>query len=182
MRSPTPALQSVAQPGHGQVRQAQAVWSIGNLRRLKYLYVKQNKLSGALPEELGQAAKVIAENRKRGVVVQAWSPLGKALRGTAREACAEIGRKYGKSAAQVALKWILSHNATVATQSTSAVHLQQDVALFVMQFEAMRESTARIAAGEDPDEVNESMSAPPGANRALRRAAKAKKKKSKSKM
>ena len=66
--------------------------------------------------------------------------------------------------------------------ATASQVSEQDVALFVMQFEAMRESTARIAAGEDPDEVNESMSAPPGANRALRRAAKAKKKKSKAKM
>jgi len=58
---------------------------------------------------------------------------------------------------------------------------ETEVGLFLMQFEAMRESTRRIAAGEDPDEVNTSMSAPPGANRAARRnakknAAKAKKK------
>lgn len=43
--------------------------------------------------------------------------------------------------------------------------------MFLMQFEAMRESTKRIAEGEDPDEVNESLSAPPGSNRAARRAA-----------
>lgn len=63
---------------------------------------------------------------------------------------------------------------------------ETEVALFVMQFEAMRESTKRIAAGEDPDKVNESMMAGPGANRAARRAAKKKvasgKKKSKEKM
>lgn len=47
-----------------------------------------------------------------------------------------------------------------------------EVALFLMQFEAMRESTRRIAAGEDPDEVNASLAAPPGSNRAARRAAK----------
>lgn len=52
---------------------------------------------------------------------------------------------------------------------------ETDVALFLMQFEAMRESTRRIAAGEDPDEVTESMAAaPPGANRQARRAAKKK--------
>jgi len=51
---------------------------------------------------------------------------------------------------------------------------ETEVALFVMQFEAMRESTKRIAAGEDPDQVNESMMAGPGANRAARRAAKKK--------
>ena len=44
--------------------------------------------------------------------------------------------------------------------ATASQVSEQDVALFVMQFEAMRESTARIAAGETPL-VNESMSAPP---------------------
>jgi len=52
---------------------------------------------------------------------------------------------------------------------------ETEVALFVMQFEAMRESTKRIAAGEDPEDVNQSMAAGPGANRAVRRASKKKK-------
>jgi len=59
---------------------------------------------------------------------------------------------------------------------------ESEVALFVMQFEAMRESTKRIAAGEDPDEVNESMMAGPNSNRAARRAAKKKSMKKKNKM
>lgn len=64
--------------------------------------------------------------------------------------------------------------------ATASNQEESEVALFLMQFEAMRESTKRIAAGEDPDEVNESMAAPPGANRAVRRASKkAAKKKSK---
>ena len=49
-----------------------------------------------------------------------------------------------------------------------------------------RESTLRIAEGEDPDDVNESLSAPPGANRQARRLANKKKakaaKKKKNKM
>lgn len=51
--------------------------------------------------------------------------------------------------------------------------------------QAMRESTRRIADGEDPDAVNESLSAPPGANRQARRVAdkkKAKAAKKKTKM
>jgi len=52
---------------------------------------------------------------------------------------------------------------------------EAEVGLFLMQFEAMRESTRRIADGEDPDLVNESLSAPPGANRQARRNAKKKK-------
>mmetsp|Transcript_66628 Transcript_66628/g.130655 ORF Transcript_66628/g.130655 Transcript_66628/m.130655 type:complete len:237 (-) Transcript_66628:236-946(-) len=48
---------------------------------------------------------------------------------------------------------------------------EKDVALFVAEFEAMRQSTMRIAAGEDPDEVNRSMGEGKG-NRAGRRATK----------
>merc|ERR1719421_2061677 len=54
----------------------------------------------------------------------------------------------------------------------ASVQPATEVGLFLMQFEAMRESTRRIAAGEDPDEVNTSMAAPPGSNRQARRAAK----------
>ena len=63
--------------------------------------------------------------------------------------------------------------------ATASNQEESEVALFLMQFEAMRESTKRIAAGEDPDDVNECMSAPPGANRAVRRASKKKAKKAK---
>jgi signal recognition particle GTPase len=53
---------------------------------------------------------------------------------------------------------------------------EKDVLLFVAEFEAMRESTSRIAAGEDPDKVNASLGDGKG-NRSQRRAiAKAQKK------
>lgn len=45
---------------------------------------------------------------------------------------------------------------------------EKDVALFVAEFEAMRQSTMRIAAGEDPDAVNADLEAGSG-NRAARR-------------
>jgi len=54
----------------------------------------------------GGATKVVAENAKRGVVVQAWSPLRRALSGEALAKCEEVGKKYKKSAAQVALRCV----------------------------------------------------------------------------
>eukprot|EP00435_Cladocopium_sp_Y103_P042351 s553_g11.t1 len=49
-------------------------------------------------------AKAVEENGKRGILVQAWGPLGSGSLGiSASSACEEIGQKYGKSAAQVAL-------------------------------------------------------------------------------
>jgi len=72
---------------------------------------------------------VVADNAKHGVVVQAYSPLGSgSLAGDAM--LQKIGTAHNKSAAQVALRWILQHNATIATQSTNAQYLQQDIDIF----------------------------------------------------
>jgi len=78
----------------------------------------------------GNAAKVIEENRKRGILVQAWSPLGRALRGTRKDACAEVGKKYGKSAAQVALRWIADTGCTFTTQTKTKSHFEEDINIF----------------------------------------------------
>ena len=94
----------------------------------------------------GKAAEIVAENRKRGVVVQAWSPLRKALKGRARDACAEIGQKYGKSAAQVGLKWIAQANggATYTTQTKSKEHFKEDLEIF--DFTLTAEEIATLSA------------------------------------
>jgi diketogulonate reductase-like aldo/keto reductase len=63
------------------------------------------------------------------VVVQAYSPLGSG--GLLHVPLLQhIGAAHGKTAAQVALRWIYQHNATINTQSTSVTHLQQDVDIF----------------------------------------------------
>lgn len=47
--------------------------------------------------------------QKNGIVVEAWSPLGR--RGALESgALREIGAKYGKSAAQVCVRWVLQHD------------------------------------------------------------------------
>ena len=77
-----------------------------------------------------------------GVTYQSFSPLCGPCEGSDHmelitgDLVTKIGKAHGKSGAQVALKWILAHNATVATQSTSALHLPQDVALFDFELTA----------------------------------------------
>jgi len=78
----------------------------------------------------GGAAAVIAENQKRGVLVQAWSPLRKALSGSAKTACADIGKRYGKTAAQVALRFIVDTGATFTTQTQTKSHFEEDLDIF----------------------------------------------------
>jgi diketogulonate reductase-like aldo/keto reductase len=78
---------------------------------------------------VGNHGSEVEDDGKLGVVVQAYSPLGSG-RLVNDPLLKQIGTYYNKSAAQVALRWILQHNATIATQSTSATHLGEDVNIF----------------------------------------------------
>ena len=74
-------------------------------------------------------ADVLALNAKHNINVQAYSPLGS---GSVLQnpTVVQIAVAHGKSAAQVALRYIVQKNGTVATQSTKATHLREDVAIF----------------------------------------------------
>jgi len=76
----------------------------------------------------------VKENSKRGVLVQAWAPLGGSLGGRfssqMKGVCSEIGRRYGKSGAQVALRWIIQSGAAVCTQTKKKSHFVEDLDIF----------------------------------------------------
>jgi len=69
------------------------------------------------------------ENAKYGIVEQAYSPLGSGRLAT-DPLLQGIGKEHNKTAAQVALRWILQHNATINTQSTNPAYLKQDADIF----------------------------------------------------
>lgn len=92
----------------------------------------------------GFDGSAVEENRKRGVVVQAWSPLSSGMLGRrASNTCEEIGKKYGKSGAQVALRWILQTGATFSTQSKVKEHFVEDLNIF--DFELTPEEMERLS-------------------------------------
>ena len=82
--------------------------------------------------------------------VQAWSPLGNGRltrfrrdAPAARAACEAAGRAHGgKSAEQVALRWVTQAGASFTVQASSGAHFADDVALF--DFELTREEMARL--------------------------------------
>ena len=83
-----------------------------------------------LPLSVGKSTQPINDDLALGgIVAQAYSPLGTGSL-VSDPLLRKIGASHSKTAAQVALKWLLAHNATVATQSTSVAHLKQDVDLF----------------------------------------------------
>lgn len=90
----------------------------------------------------------VAENTKRGILVQAWAPLGASLggrfSGTMKGACGTIGKKYGKSFAQVALRWIVQTGASFTTQSKNKEHFVEDLDIF--DFELTADEMATLSA------------------------------------
>ncbi len=94
-----------------------------------------NQLPLGVGYKTKQNADLLKENKKRGVLVQAWSPL-RVLSSGALSACAAVGKQYGKTPQQVALKWILAKGATYTCQTTSKQHFQEDIDVFDFELSA----------------------------------------------
>jgi len=80
-------------------------------------------------------------NRKRGIVPQAYTPLGgrqgafdpTVLNSTLAK---KIGAAHNKSAAGVALKWLTDNNIPLSVQSMNPAHLASDIDLWSWNFTA----------------------------------------------
>ena len=83
-----------------------------------------------MPYSVGHGSDTtVADDAKLGVLVQAYSPLaGGSLPSDAD--CLKIGASHGKSAAQVALRWIVQRNATFTTSASTAAYFAEDVSIF----------------------------------------------------
>ena len=101
--------------------------------------------------------ELIGQLRSKGIVAEAWSPLG-GTRGNllGSPVLAEIGAKYGKSAAQVVIRWHIQRGVVVLPKSTHAERIKQnfDVFDFNLTSEDMTDITALNTGkrnGADPD-------------------------------
>jgi diketogulonate reductase-like aldo/keto reductase len=66
--------------------------------------------------------------REHGITLTAYCPLGKG-RVIRDPMLAKIGQKYGKSAAQVSLRWLLQKGAIVIPKAGSVEHLRENMAM-----------------------------------------------------
>ena len=101
--------------------------------------------------------ELIGQLRSKGIVAEAWSPLG----GTGGNllgspVLAEIGAKYGKSAAQVVIRWHIQRGVVVLPKSTHVERIKQNFDVF--DFNLTSEDMTAITAlntgkrnGADPD-------------------------------
>jgi 2,5-diketo-D-gluconate reductase A len=100
-----------------------------------------------LPYNVGyHPGNSVAENKKRGILVQAWAPLGGSLGGrfssSMKGTCGQIGKKYNKSFAQVALRWIVQSGGSFTTQSQDKEHFKEDLDIF--DFELTQEEMSTL--------------------------------------
>ena len=83
--------------------------------------------------------------KENGIVPQAWYPLGHGDRALLQEPLfAQLGKKYGKSAAQVILRWHIQYGDIVIPGSKNPDHIKANFDLF--DFELTSEEMAQVAA------------------------------------
>jgi diketogulonate reductase-like aldo/keto reductase len=101
--------------------------------------------------------KLLAFTKEKGIQLTAWSPL---MQGNLDlQTLADIGAKYGKSAAQVVLRWDLQNGVVTIPKSVNPARQQENADIF--DFSLTAEEMAQISAlnrnqrfGSDPDNFN----------------------------
>ena len=80
-----------------------------------------------------------------GTHMMAWAPLAEGRNGFfSNPVLSEIGKKYGKSVAQVALRWLLQRDVIIIPKSIHRERMEQN--LDILDFELSKEDMAAIAA------------------------------------
>lgn len=119
-----------------------------NLEQIKeILYVCEVK-PAVLQTELhpyNQEPRLKAFLHENGIIPQAWYPLGHGDKALLQEPIfGELGQKYGKSAAQIILRWHIQDGNIVIPGSKNPVHIQSNFDLF--DFALTDEEMAKIKA------------------------------------
>jgi diketogulonate reductase-like aldo/keto reductase len=94
-------------------------------------------------------SKVIAACRERGLVLTAYCPLARG-RLTDDAVLSDIGRRFGKTPAQVALRWLMQQDIIAAIpRSSNAARIAENIDVF--DFQLTDEDVRRIGALKRPD-------------------------------
>lgn len=94
-----------------------------------------------------------------GIATESWSPLGQGTLVT-DDTIAEIGRKYGKTSAQVILRWHIEKGLIAIPKSVTPVRIRENIDIFDFQLDAedmsvletLDDKAGRI--GPDPEAFN----------------------------
>ena len=80
---------------------------------------------------MNQQIKAEEVMNKYGVHIEAWAPFGEGKNGMfTNETLVNIGKKYGKSAAQVILRWLIQRGVIIACKSTHIERMKENFDVF----------------------------------------------------
>jgi 2,5-diketo-D-gluconate reductase A len=87
---------------------------------------------------LFQQKALRAEHAKRGIATEAWGPLCHGSVDLAAEmpSLVNLGERYGKSIAQVILRWHIQHGTIIFPKTSSKERLIENIALFDFELNA----------------------------------------------
>ncbi|AKH87895.1 2,5-didehydrogluconate reductase DkgA [Edwardsiella tarda] len=86
---------------------------------------------------LMQQATLQAWNRRHGIATEAWSPLAQGGEGVFdAEPIRRLAAKYGKTPAQIVIRWHLDCGRIVIPKTVSAMRLKENIAVFDFKLEA----------------------------------------------
>ncbi len=103
----------------------------------------------------------LADDRRRGIVTQAWSPLANDPGLLRDPVVGRIAQRSGRSAAQVLLRWHVQQGIAIVPKASSVERLRQNLALFDFQLsdDDLRElatlETGLRVQGQDPASYEE---------------------------
>ena len=87
--------------------------------------------------------------KQHGIEIEAWSPLAQG-KATKDETLAAIGKEYGKTAAQVALRWALQRGDIIFPKSLHRERMEENKALFDFELSSSQmDQIAGLDQGED---------------------------------
>ena len=96
--------------------------------------------------------------RENGILVEAWSPLGNG-RVLTNPVLMEIAEKYGRSVAQICLRWCLQHEVLPLSKSVTPSRIEENFRMFDFEIsstdiEAINSIDLCGWSGNDPDKVD----------------------------
>ncbi|MGK4143734.1 aldo/keto reductase [Weissella paramesenteroides] len=104
----------------------------------------------------------VLENLRRGIKVEAWSPLGRGSAALKEPVIQKIAEKYGKSTSQIITRWHIDRGIIPVLRSSNPAHQREDLDVFDFELENneiaaindLNREDGRID-GQDPNEYEE---------------------------
>lgn len=106
--------------------------------------------------------RMVKANQERGIISEAWSPLGRGSDALKESVIAELAEKYGKNPAQIILRWHVQRGVVPIPKSRNLQHQRENLAIFdfelsqteIERINLLEKADGRIE-GQDPNEYEE---------------------------